>query len=191
MSTLYTPLAKCTREIRLLQILPGPGLIQLTSQTYNLEESPDFVALSYEWKGKKRPRIVRLNGMAFRIRRNLWEALLSLREFQSHLFCYSLFVADAPFFWIDAVCINQADDPEKCHQVAMMRDIFCSAFRTVAWIGPEIAETDLAFDDKVYVPETEKKQLSVSDLYGRTYFIRVSIVQEIVLSKRVSVMCGG
>jgi hypothetical protein len=62
--TQYNPLTQYTRQICLLQILPGTELIQLSTRTYNLEESPDFVALSYERKEKKSPRMVRLNGVA-------------------------------------------------------------------------------------------------------------------------------
>lgn len=112
------------RQVRLLQILPGTGLIQLRTRTHNLEESPDFVALSYEWKEEKRPRTIRLNGVALRVRRNLWATLNSLRKFQLDHSRSGLFQNDAPYFWIDAICINQADNPEKCHQVAMMGDIY-------------------------------------------------------------------
>ena len=195
--TQYTPLAQSMRQIRLLQIISGTNPIQLSTRTYTLEESPDFVALSYEWKDEKRPRIVRLNGMAFRVRRNLWAALDSLRKFQSEHSGPKLFQDEAPFFWIDAICINQADDPEKCHQVAMMGDIYRRASQTISWLGPEIAETSLAFDyvrqlsgKNGRVPETEEEQLGVSDLCGRTYFKRVCIVQEIILSKKLHLMCG-
>ena len=30
-------------------------------------------------------------------------------------------------FWIDAICINQADLDERSQQVAIMRDIYASA----------------------------------------------------------------
>jgi hypothetical protein len=112
------------RQIRLLQILPGTELIQLSMRTYNLEKNSDFVALSYEWKEKKRPRMIRLNGMAFRVRRNLWAALKSRQKFQLDHSGLRLFQNDAAYLWIAAICINQADNPEKCHQVAMMGDIY-------------------------------------------------------------------
>lgn len=185
------------RQIRLLQILPGTQLIQLSARTYNLNDSPAFVALSYEWKNEKRPRIVRLNGMAFRIRRNLWAALNRLQKLQSGHPGSKLFQDDAPYFWIDAICINQADDREKCHQVAMMGDIYRRASQTVAWLGPEIVETSLAFDyvgqlsgNNDRVPETDEEKLGVCDLCDRTYFKRVWIVQEIILSKKLHLVCG-
>ena len=37
--------------------------------------------------------------------------------------------------WIDAVCINQADDEEKNHQVALMAKIYQKAKSTIIWLG--------------------------------------------------------
>jgi len=39
--------------------------------------------------------------------------------------------------WVDALCINQADIPEKNHQVRQMRDIYLGAQWVVAWLGEE------------------------------------------------------
>jgi hypothetical protein len=197
----YIPFAQNTRQIRLLRILPETDLIQPTTRTFNLEESPDFVALSYEWKTNNDHEMSRLNGTPILIRRNLSEALIILRKFQSYRSERKLFRDDAPYFWIDAICINQADDPEKCHQVAMMGDIYHRASQTVAWLGPKTAETSLTFDyvRQIFgrddrVPETEEEQeqlvMGVFDLCGRAYFRRVWIVQEIILSKKLYLVCG-
>jgi hypothetical protein len=62
----------------------------------------------------------------FPVTRNLEEALRLLRlESRNRT------------FWIDAICINQKDDVERSAQVAMMRSIYSSAFRTVVYFGPE------------------------------------------------------
>lgn len=37
--------------------------------------------------------------------------------------------------WVDAICINQADDAEKSEQVRMMHRIFARAETTLAWTG--------------------------------------------------------
>lgn len=37
--------------------------------------------------------------------------------------------------WVDAVCINQADDNEKSAQVAMMDTIYTNCQKTVIWLG--------------------------------------------------------
>lgn len=37
--------------------------------------------------------------------------------------------------WVDALCINQADDAEKSYQVRLMTDIFRNSQRCLAWLG--------------------------------------------------------
>ncbi|KAI0125495.1 heterokaryon incompatibility protein-domain-containing protein [Xylariales sp. AK1849] len=39
--------------------------------------------------------------------------------------------------WVDAICINQADDVEKGHQVSIMGSIYRTANDVAVWIGPE------------------------------------------------------
>lgn len=39
--------------------------------------------------------------------------------------------------WIDAICINQADIPERNHVVGHMKNIYERADRILAWLGPE------------------------------------------------------
>ncbi|KAK0715346.1 heterokaryon incompatibility protein-domain-containing protein [Lasiosphaeris hirsuta] len=45
-------------------------------------------------------------------------------------------------FWIDAVCINQADAAEKATQIPLMGHIYSSASRVLGWLGADA--TDLA-----------------------------------------------
>ncbi|KAI9152257.1 HET-domain-containing protein [Paramyrothecium foliicola] len=39
------------------------------------------------------------------------------------------------WIWIDAICINQGDDAEKCHQIPLMREIYTRASEVLAWLG--------------------------------------------------------
>ena len=48
-------------------------------------------------------------------------------------------------FWIDSVCINQQDIPERNGQVAMMADIFGKASSVMVWLGPDPYEDGLLF----------------------------------------------
>ena len=42
---------------------------------------------------------------------------------------------ERPYLWVDALCINQADDVEKSAQVQEMLSIYKKASKVVAWIG--------------------------------------------------------
>ncbi|CAG7556529.1 unnamed protein product [Fusarium equiseti] len=39
------------------------------------------------------------------------------------------------WFWIDAICINQEDIPERNAQVLRMKDIYENAKRIICWLG--------------------------------------------------------
>ncbi|OTA04252.1 hypothetical protein A9Z42_0048290 [Trichoderma parareesei] len=53
--------------------------------------------------------------------------------------------------WIDALCINQADEKEKETQIPLMGHIYTAARRVVAWLGPEFPNTKLAFRSLEYL----------------------------------------
>lgn len=86
----------------------------------NLEERPDFEAISYVWgRGIKRKKVV-CNGIRIKITPNLLQALLAVR-----------YPSTQRIVWADSISINQNDGKEKGHQVAMMGPIFNRARRVI------------------------------------------------------------
>jgi hypothetical protein len=55
--------------------------------------------------------------------------------------------------WIDAICINQADDDEKAVQVAKMHHIYRKAKFVVVWLGAAQDGSDLAMNAIANVKE--------------------------------------
>jgi hypothetical protein len=49
-------------------------------------------------------------------------------------------------FWIDAICINQADEVEKEQQVKKMYEIYKNARQVVVWLGPTTPDSIKALD---------------------------------------------
>ena len=47
--------------------------------------------------------------------------------------------------WIDAICVDQNNIPERGHQVVRMAAIYPQASRVVVWLGPERDDSALAF----------------------------------------------
>jgi hypothetical protein len=47
------------------------------------------------------------------------------------------------FLWIDAVCINQADDDERTAQVALVGSIYQRASEVIIWLGQRVPEEEL------------------------------------------------
>lgn len=54
--------------------------------------------------------------------------------------------------WIDSICIDQLDTPERSSQVALMRDIYSRSIRTLVWLGLEQTPSSAAWDliDQIY-----------------------------------------
>ncbi|KAF2189366.1 hypothetical protein K469DRAFT_524095, partial [Zopfia rhizophila CBS 207.26] len=60
----------------------------------------------------------------FAVSKNLYKALKQLRTTSHDI-----------FFWIDAICINQADMDERMHQVELVRFIFKGTEDVLVWLG--------------------------------------------------------
>jgi hypothetical protein len=118
--------------IRLLEILPsrtrkGSGGIACKLRLGSLDEP--YVALSYMWGVQPPDKTILLNGVRFRIRKNLWEFLWQERVDQA---------AEGPrLLWIDALCIHQESVLERNHQVALMGEIYTKAVKVMVWLGKE------------------------------------------------------
>ena len=146
------PTARSTRLIRLEKIhyedeWDKPVVCHL--QTVDLSRCPEYYALSYTW-GDPRPRdqhdggdenlaylqsylSISCEGLQFRVRKNLYEALQHLRRY-----------SDLEYLWVDAICINQVDSNERSAQVAIMGEIYASAHAVFVWLGKGDDQTQRA-----------------------------------------------
>ncbi|KAH8900257.1 HET-domain-containing protein [Thozetella sp. PMI_491] len=125
-------------EIRVLDIgqsSDGAGghIIAGTLRVIDLDQNPAFTALSYVWGKYSAPRdVLHCNGYQIDVTRNCWSAM------------YHLTKSGPLTIWIDAICINQADDDEKSRQIPLMSKIYSSAQATYTWLRKGNAKTDVA-----------------------------------------------
>jgi hypothetical protein len=177
----------------------------------NLDESPSYEALSYEWGAPKSDDFhVKLNRKIVKVRENLWWALKHLR-----------LQTEYRLLWIDALCINQSDIMERNHQVAQMARIYSQAWKVIAWIGRDFThqETFAVNEGATAVPFLQElnsgsihqypymewndrrkgyvrgrhtnKWDALKLFFRRKYWSRLWIVQEILLANDLSVQCGS
>ncbi|XXH03817.1 hypothetical protein Hte_010223 [Hypoxylon texense] len=119
--------------------------------------------------------------------------------------------------WIDAICINQEDNVERCQQVSIMADIYRSAEYVIIWLGPADEFTQPAWElingmSQLSDGElSEIKPLEVKNkhnikllghansdvhwralrlLFEKRWFERAWVVQELVLARDTIVLCG-
>ncbi|KAH9220332.1 heterokaryon incompatibility protein-domain-containing protein [Leptodontidium sp. 2 PMI_412] len=90
---------------------------------------PAYEAISYAWGDPKARVPVIVDGKWLNVTVNLQTALRHLRY------------RDRPrLLWVDAICINQTDIPERGHQVAQMRKIYEKAAVVLIWVGHDTAD---------------------------------------------------
>lgn len=171
-----------------------------------------YAALSYCWGDPTLAADVTVNGKLLGITQNLFDFLQQavrnrdVREFWRGA------------WWIDAICLNQADVEEKSEQVGRMWRIFSQARFVYVWLGPEAYDTKTAFDllhvlghanaraladekfDWLYkkyggserFPRLPPEVLSaVETLFKNAYWSRVWVVQELLWARFANLMCGS
>ena len=136
---LYVGLHAPVRVIKLVHLLPGDYTqdLRLELRVVPLGSPPQYDALLYCWGKDASPRTAWVNDHALAIGSNLDCALRHLRP------AYG----DEPrAFWIDALCINQADVKERSAQVQLMSSIYSLAHKLLMWPGSGSPGFDPVFE---------------------------------------------
>ena len=100
----YVKLDYARREIRLLTILDDDDdyLVRCMTRTTSPDDCQNFNALSYSWGDPEVTALIMVNYHVMSVTLNLEKALRQLRR-----------SAQLGEIWIDAICINQADNSKK------------------------------------------------------------------------------
>ncbi|KAF2804944.1 HET-domain-containing protein, partial [Mytilinidion resinicola] len=182
------------RDIRLLKLLPRDINAKLkwipACQIIHtgLDSHPEFVALSYVWGDAKDSRVILVEKHRVRVTKNLYEAMMALRPLKEPI-----------LIWIDALCINQADEEEKSWQVGLMAEIYRHAFQTHAWLGPADESSDSVMDylnalgakaEACCMDDHLFPVASMKSLFTRPWWGRVWVLQEITVPKNAEFVCG-
>ncbi len=125
----YSPLQGA--QVRILKLCPGLSheSIRCRIEAVTLDGSPAFDAVSYVWGSDERNRVVLVDDGGKEMRLDVTDSAFSvLAALRSRW--------HERVLWIDGVCINQDDNTEKATQVRLMGEIYSTARRVVAWLGP-------------------------------------------------------
>lgn len=107
-----------------------------------------------------------------------------------------------PYFWIDAICIDQNDPEDKNRQIPRMADIYSGATQVCVWLGEASATSHLAisfietlrrletFDKLLEDPNRSPEWNAFFELARRPWFGRRWIVQEIAVARQAELLCG-
>lgn len=197
----YPPLDLHPSAIRLVVLQPSQEpdaeiVCNFCNNTLGAIDSKSYEALSYVWGDPARRRPITVGGQLFQATENLEMALRSLRR-----------RTEERLLWIDAICINQNNIPERNEQVQLMGHIYRCARRVIVWLGPESDASDAAFRVMNDMPAKgfpDPTSAGFQDFWAaflpalpaflrlimRPWFTRVWCIQELGLARAVKFQCG-
>ena len=195
------------RWIRLLRLFPSKhgGSLECELFVVQVDVVPQYEAISYVWGDPSQTTSILCDNHLIHITANLHGVLRQIRH-----------ASEARIVWADAICIDQANDVEKGHQVNLMGLIYSKASRVLIWLGEDAqrrAATAFRFivdfnrywgsqlakyPDIYQVPQLPSesplrdraKLDSVAEVFRRPWFSRVWTVQEVGLASTVLVLWG-
>lgn len=163
----HTPLLEPSKQFRLLSFETSSSATHLSCrlETFELATCPPYHALSYVYGDSLLREPILVNGTPSDLNRNGWHTLQQAR----------LRASAGAYYWLDALCINQTDLPEKATQVHKIADIFTGAAEVWAHLGPEQDGSDFLFQalasfplEDLSLPIAESLQHRSDDLQRRT-----------------------
>jgi hypothetical protein len=180
----YLKLPQDGTSLRLLVLLPRSSSSQRIScklAHQSLLDGSKYEALSYVWGNPKDTVDILVDGQEFPITKNLHKALRALRN-----------PTEPRVLWVDAICIDQANQAERAWQVGLMGKLFRQAERVIAWLGPEPEEHKIIFKTlNGNRGKTKDFWRAFYDFLRNDYFRRAWIIQEITLSLDVVIQYGA
>ncbi|KAI0458251.1 heterokaryon incompatibility protein-domain-containing protein [Xylaria acuta] len=182
---LQTRLKEKNGRIRLLTIQPRqytasrseapPNTIHCFLRLAELKQHPQFTVVSHRWHTTDEvdeTKSVLVNGAAVPVSPGLFEVLHHLQE-----------ETEAVVVWIDALCIDHADenDREKSVQASQLPQIFAAATKTFIWLGGTAERSDEAM--KVLRRLTEEQLTLSAYVANWTPQLGLQLVQKILPSR--------
>ncbi|KAL1646829.1 hypothetical protein SLS58_002964 [Diplodia intermedia] len=182
----YAPLQHVD-EIRLLRIAPGTWNDPIHCDIFHcrLSQNVSYEALSYTWGSEEKPfTINRGENRWLAVTSNCFDAMRRLRK------------PDRPrTLWIDAVCINQANDLERGHQVKNMPQIYREADQVIVYLGE--ADDEQSREAWEYIRHYKwlyiepSRSVALMDLLRRPWFSRIWVLQEVYMARSLTVVYGS
>ncbi|KAJ4158138.1 uncharacterized protein LMH87_008677 [Akanthomyces muscarius] len=199
----YNPIQP--NQVRLFKFVQDDNGICALHETFSLEALPVFRSLSYTWapNGGCPPSNFKIDIDKLKL-----PNLDTLQEFFKALKSRGM-LHDGKWWWIDSICINQANIKERGFQVGHMEILVSRAKTVIVWLGEASSDSELAIDFIKLLDETSRRRLSIADLratlenghyrahwealtnfLSQKWWSRIWTMQEFVLAQSLSFWCG-
>lgn len=185
---LQTRLKDKNGRVRLLTIQPRqytasrletpPDTMHCLLRLAELKEHPQFAVVSHRWSttdAVDETKSVLVNGAAVPVSTGLSDVLRHIQK-----------ETEPVVVWIDALCINHADEEEreKSTQVSQLAQIFATAEKTLVWLGVTTDRSDEAM--KVLRRLTEEQHTLSAYVANWTPQLGHQLAQKILPSRFVT-----
>lgn len=210
-STIYRPLDRAKREIRICDLYPASQIsakLQCSLRIVPIDAAGKFVAFSYVWGREAETDTLYIDTVEHRIKPNL---AAGLRRFRARCRQDPRTRIRPISIWVDAICINQDSTEERNHQVPLMRSIFSRCQYAFSWLGEAGQDSDFAMDCIAKIASVKlpgehellvqrrifeifcegRPWVAIHNLLRREYWYRVWILQEFVLPANLVIACGA
>ncbi|KAK2762152.1 hypothetical protein FQN54_001160 [Arachnomyces sp. PD_36] len=197
-SPLYTYQQLGHRQMRLLKIRRRLPFTEIQCELFhaNIDDPPEYTAISYTWGVASPTEDVLIDGARARVTSTVHDILHHQRSY-----FYEKVI------WVDSICINQSDTTERSEQVVFMRDIFQKANGVLAWLG----KTQSTFftiaailglflnQNKPSKPElaggplftgSDEEWKALGQLLKHPWLSRSWVVQEVAVASKVRIVAG-
>jgi hypothetical protein len=182
----HSPLDTSTDGIRLLTLEAAKDSetpIKSSLHHVTFAQKPKYEALSYTWGDETTKKKISIDGKEFEVGGNLFDALKHIR-----------YTDRDRVLWIDAICINQANVPEKNQQIRMMPFTYSKASLVLIWLHVPLGYYHALLPQifgSTSVQLGEVANSTLVNLCRNAYWRRVWIIQEIGLARRIQIYCGN
>ncbi|KAI0550343.1 heterokaryon incompatibility protein-domain-containing protein [Xylaria curta] len=191
MAYVYEPLPQNshTRVLELSPALDPNTPLHGNFRFVNLDKDPFYDAISYTWGDPHFTEEIFIGeNSRLCITPNLRDALVRFRQ-----------PTEVRSIWVDAVCIDQANEEDKRRQIPSMGDIFRCASSVLVWLGKEpwgeacLWKISLLSQRKTAPTTSDMDEISsiLSQLVSLSWFSRRWVIQELVLNPNVFFFCGA
>jgi hypothetical protein len=159
------PTPTCIRLLELVPSVDNK-IIRCSLRIFELQDAPSFKALSYTWGdshvdtspnykdvsnavarvdtasqvrsgelGRSRRHSIICDGRLIKVTSNLRDAMRMLANATNNT--HMTMSRTPSYYWIDALCMDQSNIPERNDQVERMGDVFKKADGVIVWLGKE------------------------------------------------------
>ncbi|KAJ4213412.1 hypothetical protein NW757_014753 [Fusarium falciforme] len=172
------------------------------------DDELDFLALSYHWGNPTPMHDLDINGRILKVTENLHLFLATVTSVVRKDELKLCQKGQPMVFWVDGICINQQNIPEKNAQVPLMSEIYLKARAVVAHVGDcprtstpmaglvalaAFASVD-ARNPMTGLPLTETPDnapAALRDIANRPWYMRSWVTQEMVLARSALCLYGN